>query len=72
MDRQLLNSVCEQVYRRYPAVSGSQPKVQARPGEQVLLIFSGSSKAADGHKIPHTVRVVVSAEGKIINMSASR
>lgn len=72
MDRQLLSNVCEQVYHRFPEVSGSRPKVQSRPGDQFLLVFTGASKAADGRKINQTVRVVVSQSGKIIQMTASK
>lgn len=72
MDRQVLNSVCEQIYRRFPEVSGSQPKMQSRPGDQHLLIFSGSSAAADGRSINRTVRVVVDPAGKIIKVTTSR
>ena len=72
MDQRMLTNVCEQVYRRFPEVSGSHPKVQPRPGDQFLLVFRGSSKAADGRKINQTVRVVVSQTGHIVQMTASK
>lgn len=72
MDRQALNSVCEQVYRRFPEVSGSQPKVQSRPNEQFLVVFTGVGHTADGRKITHTIRVVANQAGKIIKVSTSR
>jgi hypothetical protein len=72
MNQQVLNSVCQQVYRRFPEVSGSQPKIQPRPGDQFLLIFNGGAKAADGRKISQTVRVVANQDGKIIKVTTSR
>ena len=72
INRQILSTVCEQVYRRFPQVAGSQPGTQDRPDGNVLLIFRGSGKAADGHVIPHTVRVVVNPSGKIVKTSTSR
>lgn len=72
MDQQKLNQVCEQVYRRFPQVAGSRPKVQSRPDQQYLLVFQGAGQAADGRKIPQTVRVVVSADGKILKTTTSR
>ncbi len=72
MNSQALANVCEQVYRRFPQVSGSRPNVQNRPGSQFLLIFRGSSRAADGRTIAHTVRVVASEAGKIIKATTSR
>lgn len=72
MNRQLIASICSQVYRRYPQVNGASPKIEDRPNDQVLLIFRGSSKAADGRTLSHTVRVVASADGKIIKMTSSK
>ncbi len=72
MNSQLIASICEQVYRRFPEVSGSRPTVQDRPGSQYLLIFRGSAKSADGKSIAHTIRVVANAAGKIVKVSSSR
>jgi hypothetical protein len=72
MNQQILASVCEQVYRRFPEVSGSRPSVQDRPGSQYLLIFHGSARSADGRTIAHTVRIVANAAGKIVKATSSR
>lgn len=72
MDQQLLANVCKQVYRRFPEVSGVMPKVQSRPEGNLLLVFSGMGKGADGCAIPRTIRVVVSSTGKVIRMTTSR
>ncbi len=72
MNQQILANLCSQIYRRFPEVAGSRPKVQSRPGEQVLLVFHGKAQTGDGHTMPRTVRVVASLEGKIIKVSTSR
>ncbi len=72
MNRQTLSNICDQIYRRYPEVAGKSPKVQNRPGDQVLLVFSGSVNTADGHRMPRTVRVVAGLDGKIIKVSTSK
>lgn len=72
MNRQTLSKLCEQVYHRFPQVAGSQPTVQTRPDGQALLIFRGTAKTADGHTISQTVRVVATAEGKIVKTTTSR
>jgi hypothetical protein len=72
MNRQILDSVCSQIYRRFPEVSGSQPKVQSRPDDHALLVFQGKGKTADGKSITRTVRVVVDPAGKITKVSTSR
>lgn len=72
MNRQLISNICSHVYRRYPQVNGALPQIEDRPNDQVLLIFRGSSKTADGRTLAHTVRVVASADGKIIKMTSSK
>ncbi len=72
MNRQTLNQICEQVYHRFPEVAGSQPKMENRPGDQVLLVFRGKGKTSDNRVISHTVRVVAGPDGKIIKMTASK
>lgn len=72
MNPQVLLSVCKQVYRKFPEVAGVQPKVQPRPEGSLQLVFSGTVKAADGHLIPRTVRVVINPDGKILRMTTSR
>jgi hypothetical protein len=37
-----------------------------------LLVFNGMGKGADGCVIPRTIRVVVSAAGKVIRMTTTR
>lgn len=71
-NRTSLSSIYEQVYKRFPEISGVQPRVQNQPGDQLLLIFQGSARAADGKTIPRIIRVVVSPAGKIVKMTTSR
>lgn len=72
MDSQLIEAVCKQVYRAHPEVKGVRPRVQPYGGAGSLLIFQASAKTDDGHAISHTLRVVVSPEGKIQKISSSR
>ncbi|HEY9077449.1 MAG TPA: hypothetical protein VIO61_13035 [Anaerolineaceae bacterium] len=71
MDQHLINQICDQIYRQYPEVSGKKPKVQSRPGSQVLLIFQATAIAANGQKIPRTVRVIALENGKISKITTS-
>lgn len=72
MERELVTSICRQVYRRFPDLEGRAPKVKSQGEGQVLLIFSTRVTSASGHAIDKTVRVVASNTGKIIKMSESR
>lgn len=73
MDSKTLSSISKQVYQRFPEVQGASPKVQSQGNtDQYLLIYTGNVKTADGKTLKRMVRVVVSAQGKIIKMSTSR
>ncbi len=72
MDRELIETICKQIYRRFPEVTGSKPRVRAYEGNQSLLIFQGKGTAANGNPISHTIRVVVDQNGKIKKTTSSR
>jgi hypothetical protein len=71
MDQNLLTSICNQVYRKFPETSGVKPKVTTRPEDQYLLVFKTTATTADGRSLPRMVRVVADARGKIIKMTTS-
>ena len=81
MDAKHLKSISSQIYRRFPEVAGSQPKVQAQSAPQAksvstdptyLITFRGSVKSPDGKSILRIVRVIASAQGRILKVSTSR
>lgn len=72
MNRQMIKEICQQVYKRFPQVAGREPKSESRPQGQTMLIFHGTAKAADGRSIAHTIRVLVSTDGKILRMTTSK
>lgn len=81
MDAKLLNSISSQVYRRFPEVKGSNPKVQLQASPQAksskvsstyLITYRGSATAPNGKSIPRIVRVVANEQGKILKMTTSR
>lgn len=72
MDSQLLNRICSQVYQAHPEVKGAKPKVQSYGNNDSLLIFQSKAKTEDGRTLTHTLRVVVSADGKIKKTTTSR
>ncbi len=72
MDTKTLQAVCKQVYQKHPEVRGAVPKVKAQVSGSYLMIFEGHATTDNGHAIKHTVRAVVSAEGKITKLSSSR
>jgi hypothetical protein len=80
MDDKHLDSICKQIYKRFPEVSGSLPKIQSQKSplgsgdaaSQYLLVFQGNRAAADGKSIHRIVRVVASEQGRILKVTTSR
>jgi hypothetical protein len=81
MDAKLLKSITTQIYRRFPEVSGSQPKVspqstpQAKSGSSeitYLITYRGQVKSPDGKTIPRIVRVTANSKGQVLKVSTSR
>jgi hypothetical protein len=81
MDAKHIKSISSQIYRRFPEVSGSKPKVVQRSAAQAksasasptyVLTFRGAGRTPDGKSIPRVVRVTASASGKIIKVTTSR
>jgi hypothetical protein len=72
MDSKTLQAVCKKVYQQYPEVRGASPKVKAQTSDTYLLVFQGQATTANGRAMRRTVRAVVTANGKITKLSASK
>ena len=72
MDNHALQSICDEIYRKFPEVNGARPRVSAYSESKVLLIFNGKATTADGKTLSRTVRVVASEDGKIDKVTTSR
>ncbi len=81
MNDRLITNVSREVYRQFPELQGTRPKVQifasdksrtSSPIPKYLLVFNGKGETADRKKIPYSVRVIVNEQGKILKMSMSR
>jgi hypothetical protein len=79
MNRNTIQKIAKNIYRQFPEVAGSEPRVtpkaQAKSladGATYLLTFSGKGKNPKGKTIARTVRVTANANGKILKVSTSR
>ena len=81
MDPKFIKSISNQVYRRFPELDGSAPKVQLQSVPQAksisssakyLLTYRGKAKSPDGKTIHRLVRVIADAKGKILKITTSR
>jgi hypothetical protein len=81
MNEKLIENISREVYRRFPELRGKRPRVQPfslersslpNASPKFLLTFQGHAITATNKSLPTVVRVVVSAQGKILKMSMSR
>jgi hypothetical protein len=81
MDPDIIEEICEKIYRKFPEVAGVKPKVRKqpvpkdapKPKEPVYLVtFNTKVRGPGGKKIPRWVRVAVTPGGKIKKTTTSR
>jgi hypothetical protein len=75
MESDIMDKVCQQVYRKFPEVNGIKPSIKSQPsdeGQHYLLTFKGNATTPDGKILPRIVRVVANDKGKLIKLTTSR
>ena len=72
MEARLVDSVSQEIYRRFPDFNGVRPKVKKYTDKQFLLIFEKKVKLPDGKPLPKVVRVVADDKGRINKVTTSR
>jgi hypothetical protein len=72
MEKRTVESICQSIYKKYPAVKGQNPKVTKQGDDRYLLLFSITGKTPDGKTIQQQVRVVATEAGQILKSSMSR
>jgi hypothetical protein len=81
MHPEIIEEICEKIYRKFPEVSGVKPKVRKQPvpkdspkqKEPVYLVtFNTQVRGPGGKAIPRWVRVTASSSGKIKKTTTSR
>jgi hypothetical protein len=81
MNRKTIEKISKSIYRQFPEVNGSMPKVINKNAsiakglgqkQTYLLTFSGAGQDERGRKIARTVRVTADEHGNIMKVSTSR
>jgi hypothetical protein len=75
-----IQTVCQQVYARFPNLRGVRPKVERQqlPGStdpalsRYLLVFKTLSVTANGKTTLFAVRVVADDQGSILRLTTTR
>jgi len=72
MEKHIYEQICEQVYKKYPAINHCKPHIKTQPNGDYLLIFTTNQKTANGHMLPISLRVTADEKGKIKKISSSK
>ena len=80
MDKKIVTSINNKVYRRFPELNGKAPKIQSQNTRAknagslstYLFIYYGTVRISGNKTMPRLVRVVVNEKGKIMKISTSR
>ena len=79
MNQKVISKISKSVYKQFPEVTGSSPKVKQRSQAKSIdaiptyvLTYHSVSRDKNGRKFPRQIRVVAHSNGKILRMSTSR
>ena len=79
MNQKIINQISKSVYKQFPEVRGTRPKIKQQPQAKALkvdpnyvLTYRTMASLGNGKRIPRQVRVVANRNGKIIRISTSR
>ncbi len=72
MDKSALDRICRDVYRKYPEVDGVRPRQRSMENGGSVLLFETRVTTGDGRPMHRTIRVSLSADGRVLKMSASK
>ncbi len=79
-EKETLEKISAKIYKLFPDFQGIKPKIRKRPKDEKtgesppghLFIYRKEVTGPDGQPITRLVRVVISEEGKIGKISASK
>lgn len=76
MEAAAVQKVTRKIEREFPELKGSRPSVKQQGGgkgdPQYLLVYKGKVNLPGGKNMDRVVRVVATADGKVLRMSTSR
>lgn len=67
-----LEKINLEIFKKFPYLAGSQPSQKDLPNQVTQLSYSAAPDTASGIPLPITVKVKVSPQGKIVNISTTK
>jgi hypothetical protein len=79
MNQRIVNQISKIVYKQFPEIRGSRPRIMTQPQPKsmnleasYILTYRAITKVPGGKRFPRQVRVVANPKGKILRVSTSR
>ena len=80
MDKKYVKKISSEVYKKYPDMAGSKPKIitennpqaKSMQAEKTFQLTYKTVAESNGKKFPRSVRVVASLKGRILRISSSK
>ena len=72
MEQLTINTINKKIFKQFPYLKGTSPVINNNPDGSLSFKYSGESKTESGFTIPLSVKVKVSENGEIIQVTSSR
>ena len=72
LEKDQLEKINKEILKKFPYLGEKLPRQKDMPGNITQLSYSGVAKTANGMQLPITIKVKVSSDGNIINISTSK
>ena len=80
MDQEIIESINRKIYRQFPEVKGTHPKVQKQgktsnvstASSTYLLVYSSKVTISGNRSMPRVIRVTVNESGTVLKISTSK
>lgn len=81
MNQDIIKTINQVVYRRFPEVKGKKPKIQllklsgtrsAENEKKYLLVYGSQANLSDHQILSRLVRVVATEDGRIVKITTSK
>ncbi len=78
MDEKIRNALHKKISQRFPEIQEQKPQITLQPTvegqseKQYLLLYKTSIQLPQGKTLPRVIRVIATAQGKIVKTTTSR
>jgi len=72
MEQEIIQKINDQVFKQFPYLKDSSPSIKKNPDGSLSFKYHGEPKTENGFSIPLSIKVKVSENGEIIQITSSK